>query len=301
MFDKMVRAASDLRHLAFSPNSIPVVYFDKIVNVGDGLNPYLIPKISGRPIHRARTTLYTHVRAIGSLISSVNRHSYVWGSGSIDGKSPAARLESNRIRALRGHKTLALIHECGYSIDSIPLGDPALLMPRFFPGFRRPKTHRVGIIPHFSDLQFFFKGMWSIPNEAKVIDVRSEPETFISELLSCDFTISSSLHGLILSDAYEVPNVWISFPNELLGGAFKFLDYYSTTDDIYQDCAHAKSDNDLKDIVRDIISVARVKRFKYDLDDLLNSFPSDIWPYADARQSLYEGLATEGAKGKAPI
>ena len=40
--------------------------------------------------------------------------------------------------------------------------------------------------------------------------------------------VSSSLHGLIVSDAYKIPNVWIQFYNNIRGDNTKFYDYFKS-------------------------------------------------------------------------
>ena len=50
---------------------------------------------------------------------------------------------------------------------------------------------------------------------------------FIDKIYSCKIVFSSSLHGIIVADAYHVPNVWVSFrEDEHPDGNFKFHDYY---------------------------------------------------------------------------
>ena len=51
----------------------------------------------------------------------------------------------------------------------------------------------------------------------------------IDKICSCEFIVSSSLHGLIVSDSYNVPNLWASFPKDNInGGLFKYKDYFSS-------------------------------------------------------------------------
>ena len=37
------------------------------------------------------------------------------------------------------------------------------------------------------------------------------------------------MHGLIFADSYGIPNAWIAPHDSMIGGEFKFNDYYSTT------------------------------------------------------------------------
>ncbi len=275
--DKATRLYLDFRKRALFPKSIPITYFDGIDNVGDLINPYLVPKIAGRAVHKARSNAFTHLRAVGSVLGSASRKSYIWGSGSIDGKPPLRALDEKKILALRGSKTADLLRTCGYSFGDVPLGDPALLMPRFYAGASGPKRHRVGVVPHFSDIRFFSPlGKIDLPEGATLIDVRCQPEEFIDQLVACETIVSSSLHGLILADAYGLPNVWIRLPNELLGGTYKFFDYYTTTEWSNPAWVEIADQKSMLELAGRLPEAAAVKKYRHSLDDLLSAFPMEV-------------------------
>lgn len=51
-------------------------------------------------------------------------------------------------------------------------------------------------------------------------------QDIIDRICECENILFSSLHGLILAEAYGVPNVWIEFGKPLIGGHFKFHDFF---------------------------------------------------------------------------
>lgn len=201
-----------------------------------------------------------------------NNRSVIWGTGIIsDEKEFSQRIDFHSVVALRGELTKNILVESGKlsKNNKIVLGDPGLLMPIFYSPCIE-KTKKVGLIPHYVDRA----NKLILENELfHIIDVSLPPERFIDEILACDFVLSSSLHGLILSDAYGVANKWISFSGNITGGAFKFYDYYSTTSNRLEQCAFIDSGEKLKSVLTTIESSASVKRFLYDKTELLNSFP----------------------------
>ena len=44
----------------------------------------------------------------------------------------------------------------------------------------------------------------------------------------CEYIISSAMHGLIAADALGIPNIQLVASDRLIGGMYKFNDYYSS-------------------------------------------------------------------------
>jgi hypothetical protein len=65
------------------------------------------------------------------------------------------------------------------------------------------------------------------PTEVRVVDVRRGPTAVIKEIAACEHILSTSLHGLIAADSFNIPAVWARREPDLWGGRFKFLDYES--------------------------------------------------------------------------
>jgi len=99
-----------------------------------------------------------------------------------------------------------------------------------------------------------------------VIDVCDDVETVIDNIRKCKKTLSSSLHGIIMSHAYGINCAWIKFSNYVFGDDVKFLDYsYSLN-------------------LRDVKESALLKEveLKYDninyLTNLVDKFPNPSFP-----------------------
>ena len=94
------------------------------------------------------------------------------------------------------------------------------------------KRYRLGIIPHIDDLHHpvVKEIREKHADEILIIDLAlySEWTNVIDQICSCECILSSSLHGLIVSDAYQVPSCWIELTGKILGGHFKYYDYASS-------------------------------------------------------------------------
>ncbi|WP_341582335.1 polysaccharide pyruvyl transferase family protein [Marinobacter metalliresistant] len=257
----------------FLLHRFPLKYFDAVLNVGDQINPYLVSVISKRKPFNVKSQLLRHTVGLGSMFHMANRKSVIWGTGIIsDRRCFRNKTNCQSVKAVRGHLTEEILIENGIiAPGSVVLGDPGLLMPMFYQP-KSKKQYKIGIVPHYVDLNspLIKEGEEGVV----VIDVRQDPESFIDEISKCEFIVSSSMHGLILSDSYGIPNKWISFSDKITGGFFKYKDYYSTTSFPNESCIFISAIGDLRDLIDNIEKYATVKKYLYDENELIQSFPS---------------------------
>jgi pyruvyltransferase len=169
------------------------------------------------------------ILAIGSIMKFTKPNDIVWGSGIIDGRSIGEN--PKKIYAVRGPLTRNKLISKGIKVPEV-YGDPALLFPKIYnPINVIEKSHEFGIIPHYADFNDpeILKLLQKLESAGvKIINITSGVYHFIDELLSCKNIISSSLHGLIASDAYRIPNVRCILGNNVIGRDFKYEDYYQS-------------------------------------------------------------------------
>lgn len=163
---------------------------------------------------------YRRKKRVSLLSRRPWRTLHVWGSGFMDENSAAVWPQRLKFHAVRGPLTAARISQ-----PHLPLGDPALLLPMLWPA-NGVKRFAVGIVPHFATLSLFRDRYESIlPKNWHIIDLLQKPKEICALISACDVVISSSLHGLIVADAFGVPSRWMKPENAIKGDGFKFRDY----------------------------------------------------------------------------
>lgn len=200
-----------------------------------------------------------------------NYKSVIWGTGIIsDEPNFKNRIKCHSVKAVRGRLTEKILIDKGViSPESVILGDPGLLMPNYYLP-QIPKKRKVGVIPHYIDSNCpYIKDS----DDVMIIDVKQSPESFINDILMCEFIVSSSLHGLILADSYGIPNKWVSFSDKITGGFFKFHDYYSTTNRPNEECVVIDGEDKFNDFLLNISCGASIKKYLFDRELLISSFP----------------------------
>jgi len=208
------------------------------------------------------------VLSTGSIMHFTNKDCIVWGSGCIDegrvGESP------KKVYAVRGPLTRNELLKRNIECPEV-YGDPALLYPKIY-NPKIEKKYKWGIIPHYIEYESLhdIKTIKNLEQKGfKVIDICSGSKNFINELLEVENVISSSLHGLIVADAYGIPNARIRISNKLIGGDFKFKDYYLSVNREIDLGLQLSKDTTLEEIE----NLHYNKKINIDLDLLLNSSP----------------------------
>lgn len=216
-------------------------------NWGDFVNEILASLISGKRTYPyeytplSRRNVVSNYVVLGSIVPwALHKNSIVWGAG-CHWKTESWNHVSEKpiVKAVRGPLTRELFIKHGIDCPKV-YGDPALLFPRYYKS-HSAKIHKYGIVYHFLMKQEVEKirtrvehelgdVIWINPNEF------GDWREFIDALNSCKYVLSSSLHGLIIADAYDIPNVWIRLGDEEKEHKyFKYHDYFLSVGKDY-DC-----------------------------------------------------------------
>jgi len=227
-------------------------------NFGDELSPYIISKLSGQTVKyrkpfsinrifmdllRFSKSLITKrvvdlwllkyspfrkiIISIGSILEESTRNTIVWGAGL---GSRKIKIKGGKFKAVRGPLSQLRLSELGYEAPPV-IGDPALLSSIVYPNNNKTikNSFKVGIIPHKSDYDDVYSEMQknTIRNIQLIDLLTPNVENVLDDILSCDYILSSSLHGLIVPHAYNIPAIHF-INNKLMGDGSKFIDYFQS-------------------------------------------------------------------------
>lgn len=201
-------------------------------NWGDDINWWFLREICVTPIVSydwslmARYLGKENYRVIGSILSMQNTpNSVVWGSGFIDETSPLA-FTPKRVLAVRGPLTRKRLLDQGIDCPEI-YGDPALLLPKYYQP-QVQKKYKLGIVAHYVDQSNPLLESLRNDKEVLMIDIKRYDHwlDIIDQICQCEVIASSSLHGLIVSEAYDIPNVWMKLKGSELLDDIKYHDFF---------------------------------------------------------------------------
>lgn len=234
-------------------------------NFGDELSPIIVNAISGREIINSGCSDNVSIIAIGSYIQMAHDGDIIWGSG-IRNIDQICNYKNLSVRAVRGPITRKYLETKSITVPKI-YGDPALLVPKLFDVNQDTRTHnKISFIPHYTSLDKYTDLLERNKYDIELISPLDDPFSIISKIIGSKFVISSSLHGIILADAYGIPNYWL-YDNQLNEGTLKFEDYFASQN------RQLKMHNNLENIFK-----CGQEEFgnKINLNRLLMAFPKEL-------------------------
>lgn len=186
-------------------------------NFGDELTGLVLDKVLPGESHQWVEPEEAQLIGVGSIIQTLRGRlapgTAVWGSGG--GYVPEDITEGLEVLAVRGPLTRDW---CGLPADT-PLGDPGLLLPLWYPPAKE-KRYKLGVVRHMGDQRDF-----SYLNPDIVISSTDLPLDVVAQITSCEFVVSSGLHGFIVAYAYGIPAAPL-----IIGDGHKFTDFIYSLD-----------------------------------------------------------------------
>lgn len=252
-------------------NQIKVVYWDSNNNWGDALNGYLCEKISGKQIIKTSTDILDSTfryYCIGSRLESPKSPNYeVWGAGFIKEVSKVVH-KPRKVHAIRGKLSREIYLQNNIECPEI-YGDPAMLLKYYYNPVVK-KKYDVGIIPHYVDQGSQWVSTVTKHNKnIKIINVLSDTEDFVNQVKQCNIILSSTLHGIICADTYNIPGYWIELSDRVVGNGFKFRDYFTSVDRKEVNPIRPKK----QDTIESVLNQTSPYEINIDLKKLLYSCP----------------------------
>jgi len=215
------------------PNHVNLMYLAKSFkfkgkkhyNVGDYLSKVVFDfllEYKGIESYKCKNTV--RISFIGSVIQFLGSKTVVYGSGFLF-RWAAPRFAEKKvvldIRAVRGPLTKQLLEELGYSVPNV-FGDPAILLPMFYKPTKKNVLNKYIVIPHVSKIEEYSNCSYIC-----LSTLTTDWKKFIDTICSSEIVISSSLHGIIIAEAYGVPAIFLDDTEN--NDQLKYEDYYIST------------------------------------------------------------------------
>jgi pyruvyltransferase len=214
-------------------NTIPMYYWSAERNFGDELSAAMVEWVSGASTRLVDTDYANKLIAVGSILERARNGDIVWGSGIHPTqhdrfwqkpirkwyrKAPERHTEID-VWAVRGPLSRDALLCRGVPCPE-RFGDPGILTPLVYSKSRNP-NRKLGLIPHFRDRHALGE------RDMHIINVHDNWRNVVDQIVQCDCIVSSSLHGIVVAEAYGVPAIWL---RTLTGEGFvKYMDYYAGT------------------------------------------------------------------------
>ena len=221
------------------------ICYTQRANIGDAINPFIIKEVlKYDPI--LSDWYHCDITGIGSglrrffvdqvstalkIKRAINTKPLIlWSAGFLTTPSGEEKIVRKNIKvaSVRGELSRQYVEKILKRSIDCSTGDGGLLCSKWISP-EPHKLYRLGIIPHVKEKDLpVFAEINRVIDDSVIVDVEDDPIKNLKIISACECIISSSLHGLIIADSYNVPNQHIVCSNRLSGDGFKFKDYYSS-------------------------------------------------------------------------
>ena len=255
------------------PGALGPMLRRRVRNFGDLLGPIIVRRIlEERSLMNPSTE--RRLLTVGSILHMARTGDVVWGSGR-NGKIGEEHhsFEDLDVRSVRGPLTAQWLRSRGIRAPET-FGDPAILIPLLFPDLASPElagpegapAGAITFVPNLNDVEF---GV--LPDGVDHLDPRGDPFTIMRRLARSRFVVASSLHAIIIADAFGVEARLVRTAKE---PEFKYADHYLGT---------GRPDFRMADSVAEALRLGGEPPMQADTATLLAAFPDDLFVAAGAR------------------
>ncbi len=266
---RLIRNTVSLNDVKSQKNRINLEWWKRRDNLGDTLaTPIYEKMLADNGLDKDKAVKGTiHLMTVGSLIGLGAFDAVVWGSGihkygNIDALVRQKKYRKYDVRAVRGPITEFFLKGAGYDCPKV-YGDPAVLMPEIYQPGVRDKKYKVSLICHIDRREQHQNG------DIHFIDIETaDYRSFIDEITASEKIISSSLHGIILSESYGIPTVF--FNDRMDQEIIKFYDWYYSTGRYSVMMASSVAEA----VAMDTMKLPDLSGMRKGLKD---TFPVDLW------------------------
>jgi pyruvyltransferase len=213
---------------SFSRPAPKAYWWQGVPNFGDCLAPLLLDRFADLKVEWSPVG-HSQIVSVGSVLEHVPPlyDGVILGSGRLIENS-RIYLQSKgsvtpTILALRGPLTARGIP------GSYAIGDPGILADELVGP--QEKQYDLGILPHFSDEKLYLRYKHLMPKGSNLhlISPTWDPLTVLREIGACKRLVTSSLHGVIVADAFGISRKVEYTPTmDKDGGNFKLRDYHAS-------------------------------------------------------------------------
>ena len=200
--------------------------------------------------------------SIGSVLHFTQTGDHIWGTG-WNGKIPEKEFKSRnlKVHAVRGPLTAEFLRSRKIEVPDI-FGDPALLIPHIFKDRFKPSAEKDYVfVPNLHDLTL-------VKGNENVVSPLWGWNVVVESILKSKLVLASSLHGLIIAEAFGIPARYVRLTET--EDLFKYKDYYFGSGRNESEFTFATS-------IEEGLEMGGAQGIRYDPTPLMKAFPLALW------------------------